>query len=166
MTCHMLFMRAPTPHLEGFGLEQCQKLMVSRIKQIPSVSFERGEGGVEKACILPALAAPSWFHLIVGEPLGANMILVVWRHAQYMIETHFWIPHPRFTFALIPRLGLVAINRGGLDHPAGTCWLANPPHPTPAPNAMSETCHNNQTLRLINMIKISLNSFSQRIYEK
>ena len=105
------------------------------------------EGGVEKACILPALAAPSWFHLIVGEPLGAHMILVVWRHAQYMIETHFWIPHPRFTFALIPRLGLVAINRGGLDHPAGTCWLANPPQPTPAPNAMSQTCHIPTTTR-------------------
>ena len=163
----MLFMRAPTPHLEGSGLEQCQKLMVSRIKQIPSVSFERGEGGVEKACILPALAAPSWFHLIVGEPLGAHMILVVWRHAAYMIETHFWIAHPWFTFALIhatvPRWGLVAINRGLT--PAGWHLLAGKPTSTYSSSKCNvinpSHTHNNQTLSLINMIKMSsIYSFS------
>ena len=131
-----------TPHLEGSALEQCQKLMLSRIKQIPSVSFE--SRGMENACILPALAGPSWFHLIVDQPPWVHMILVVYRHISDR-NTFLKRASSRFAFALIhvaaqgiccTVLAWIAINRGLT--PVASHLLAGAPTQTySAPNTMS-----------------------------
>ena len=171
MTCHMLFMCARTPHLEGSTLEQCQKLMVSRIKQIPSVSFERGGRGWKSlyftwpgtSILIPFDCGPT--------PLGAYDLSCV-AACMCVIEILFWILSVHIcadscscTEQLF-QLAWVAINRGLT--PVARHLLAGA-----HPNLLSSKCnvinlshtHNNQTLSLINTIRMSSNSthcFSQR----
>ena len=118
ITCRMLFFSSPTPHLEVFASEQCQKLIVSnRYHQCP---LKAGWGGVWKkpSSILPALAPPSWSHLIVGGTLWGEGILVGWWHERYIffesdnVEILFQFSHLRWFIHLhCSTLASVAINR-------------------------------------------------------